>query len=83
MTSANSDVEPPDRTGNGRFEEQYSDTAFLVAIRNEGGIAGTSDVCQQVGCAYETAFKRLHTLADRGEIHRRVIGRTNLWVNDD
>lgn len=67
----------------GRYTETYPRAAFMEAIEAEGGMAGTQDVADRVGCAYETAYKKLRTLADESEISHRQVGNAYLWVVND
>lgn len=67
----------------GQYQETYPTEAFISALEAEGGSAGTQDVADRVGCSYETAYKKLRSLADDGEIDRRKVGNANLWVVED
>lgn len=63
----------------GRYSEEYPPADFVDAIQADGGATGTQDVADAVGCSYETAYKKLHELADGGTINRRKVGNVNLW----
>lgn len=68
----------------GRFTETYPPDAFVEAIRDEGGEAGTRAIAERVGCSYETAYKKLQALKDAGEVGYRQVGNAYLWeVNDE
>lgn len=67
----------------GQYSEKYPPEMFVDAIRADGGATGTQDVADTVGCSYETAYKKLHKLADDGAIVRRKVGNVNLWVVDN
>jgi uncharacterized membrane protein len=67
----------------GRYSEEYPPDSFVDAIKSDGGATGTQDVANIVGCSYETAYKKLHKLAEAGTIVRRKVGNVNLWVVDD
>lgn len=67
----------------GQFTETYPPDAFIDTIREEGGKAGTKAVAERVGCSYETAYKKLHALADAGEIDYRQVGNAYLWEAQD
>lgn len=67
----------------GQYQETYPTEAFISALESEGGSAGTQDVADRVGCSYETAYKKLRSLTEDGEIDRRKVGNANLWVFED
>jgi len=67
----------------GRYTEEYPSGDFVAAIEDASGSAGTQDVADAVGCSYETAYKKLHQLADDGTITRQKVGNANLWVVED
>jgi hypothetical protein len=64
----------------GQYTESYPRDAFLSALRAEGGMAGTNDVADQVGCSYELAYQRLRELAENGQLTRRKVANANLWM---
>ncbi len=78
---APNDRDRDDETG--QYSEEYPPGDFVDAIKADGGATGTQDVADAVGCSYETAYKKLHALADDGVIDRRKVGNVNLWVVDD
>lgn len=63
----------------GRYTGQYSTDDFLNAISVEGGIAGTGEIADYVGCAHDTAYKRLQEIEKEGLIVSRKVGNTLLW----
>jgi len=70
----------PDRDEEtGQYTGEYSTEDFLSAIRNQEGIAGTGDIADSVGCAHDTAYKRLQEMEDRGLVTSRKVGNTLLW----
>lgn len=70
----------PDRDEEtGKYTGKYSIKDFLDAIRDEGGMAGTGDVADQVGCAHDTAYKRLQNMEEQGLVSSRKVGNTLLW----
>lgn len=62
------------------FQETYPIDRFPDAIEAEGGMAGTQDVADQIGCSYELAYKRLCRLEDNGTIASQKIGNARLWI---
>lgn len=67
----------------GLYQETYPPEDFISALEAEGGSAGTQAVADRVECAYETAYKKLRSLADDDEIGRRKVGNAVLWVVDN
>ncbi|WP_312911121.1 ArsR family transcriptional regulator [Natronosalvus caseinilyticus] len=64
----------------GRYRTTYADADFLEALDVEGGMAGTQDVTDRVGCSYELAYKRLVALEDAGHVSSRKVGNARLWL---
>lgn len=62
----------------GKFAEEYPLEAFLGAL-DELGPAGTTDVSEHVGCDRRTAYLKLQSLEDDGEITSRKVGNAFLW----
>jgi len=50
----------------GRYTGQYSTDDFLNAINIKGGMAGTGEIADYVGCAHDTAYKRLQEIEEEG-----------------
>lgn len=70
----------PDRDEEtGRYTGEYSTEEFLSAIKVEGGMAGTGDIAEHVGCAHDTAYKRLQQMEREELIISRKVGNTLLW----
>jgi uncharacterized membrane protein len=70
----------PDRNEEtGRYTGEYSTEEFLSVIKTEGGMAGTGDIAEQVGCAHDTAYKRLQQMEREELITSRKVGNTLLW----
>jgi DNA-binding Lrp family transcriptional regulator len=40
---------------------------------------GTGEVAESVGCAHDTAYKRLQELEDRGVLASQKVGNTIVW----
>jgi hypothetical protein len=64
----------------GQYTESYPLDIFLSALRAEGGMAGTNDVADQVGCSYELAYQRLRELTENDQLTRQKVGNANLWM---
>lgn len=69
-----------ERENPGWYDEEYSDDEFLVALRELGGAAGTSDIADAVGCPRRTAYNRLNNLRDEGELNTQEVGSSLLWM---
>jgi Mn-dependent DtxR family transcriptional regulator len=70
----------PDRDEEtGRYTGEYSTEDFLDAINAGDGMAGTGDIADQVGCAHDTAYKRLQRMEKQGLVSSRKVGNTLLW----
>lgn len=76
----NPDDSDDERDDTGKFTEKYPASAFLDALRDLGGAAGTADVADEVGCPQRTAYHRLSNLRDDGQIDSRQVGGAMLWV---
>ena len=81
-TEMNTRMMPDRDEETGRYTGEYSTEEFLDAIRNEGGPVGTGDIAARVGCAHDTAYKRLREMSDRGLVSSRKVGNTLLWMEE-
>ena len=63
----------------GQFSEEYARPQFIEAISAIDGLATTSDVAEHVGCAHDTAYKKLQQLEADGEVTSRKAGNALLW----
>ena len=66
-------------TETGKFTSEFNDHEFLDAIRTLDGTGGTTEIADIVGCDRRTAYLRLRTLEESGEITSRSAGNTLLW----
>ncbi|NIC00247.1 helix-turn-helix domain-containing protein [Halobacterium sp. R2-5] len=74
----------PDRDEEtGRYTGEYSTEDFLNAINLEGGMAGTGEIADQVGCAHDTAYKRLQRMEKDGLVASQRVGNTLIWTVED
>ena len=70
----------PDRDEEtGQYTGEFSDDDFLNAIGAEGDMAGTGEIADHVGCAHDTAYKRLQEMEQQGLVSSRLVGNTLLW----
>lgn len=67
----------------GQYTEKYPTEKFLEAIADEGGMAGTQDVADYVGCSYETAYKKLRELENAGDVEGRKVANARVWTTPD
>jgi len=63
----------------GQYTDTYSAEAMVEAIRELGRFAGTSDVAEEVGCARDTAYKKLKKLQDENRVESRKVGGALVW----
>jgi len=75
-----SDDHSDQRDDAGKFSQKYPTSAFLDALRELDGAAGTGDVADAVGCPQRTAYHRLSNLRNKGQIDSRQVGGSMLWV---
>lgn len=64
----------------GRWVEKYTDDEFLDAIRALGGAGGTAEVAEETGAPQRTAYHRLKTLEEEGQVGSRDAGGSKLWT---
>lgn len=62
----------------GRFTEEYPRESFLQAL-SELGAAGTTDISDHVGCDRRTAYLKLQTLEEEGDVESKKVGNALLW----
>ena len=74
----------PDRDDEtGQYTDEYTVEDFESAINAEGGMAGTGEIAERVGCAHDTAYKRLKKLENDGIVSSEKVGNTLLWRLND
>jgi DNA-binding MarR family transcriptional regulator len=66
----------------GKFTEEYPLQKFLEAL-SELGPSGTTDISDYIGCDRRTAYLKLKTLEEEGEIRSRKVGNSLLWERDE
>ncbi|MFP9191388.1 transcriptional regulator [Natrialbaceae archaeon A-CW1-1] len=70
----------PDRDEDtGRYTGEYPTEEFMSAITEEGGMAGTGEIADIVGCAHDTAYKRLQKMEGEDLVSSRKMGNTLVW----
>jgi predicted ArsR family transcriptional regulator len=68
----------------GRYTGEYSRETFINIIRNSDQMLGTGEIADAVGCAHDTAYKRLQELESEGLLESQKVGNTLLWIlNED
>ena len=67
----------------GKYTTSYPDSDFIDAIQTLGGMAGTSEIAETVGCTRRTAYTRLQTLESEGQVTSRKVGNSLLWSVSD
>lgn len=74
----------PDRDQDtGRYTAEYSQAEFLRAIKGIGGAGGTQEIADEVGCIYDTAYKKLRQLEDSGKVESKKVANARLWSISD
>ena len=63
----------------GKYSTSYPDSDFLNAIQQLDGMAGTSEVAEEVGCTRRTAYTRLKSLEQDDRVASRKIGNSIVW----
>jgi len=67
----------------GRYTTSYPDSDFIDAIQTLDGMAGTSEIAENVGCTRRTAYTRLQSLESEGKVTSRKVGNSLLWSISD
>lgn len=66
----------------GRYVESVSDVEILDFV-GAHDLVGTTDVSDRFGHSQPTAYRRLRSLEEDGEIRSRSIGNARIWqIND-
>ncbi len=63
----------------GKYTTTYPDSEFIRAIQHLEGMAGTSEIAEEIGCTQRTAYTRLKSLEDQNRIESRKVGSSLLW----
>ena len=63
----------------GKYTTSYTDSEFIEAIQHLEGMAGTSEIAEEIGCTQRTAYTRLKSLEDQSRIESRKVGSSLLW----
>jgi GTP-sensing pleiotropic transcriptional regulator CodY len=64
----------------GKYTTSYSDSDFLNAINRLDGMAGTSEIAKEVGCTRRTAYTRLTSIEEKGDVTSRQVGNSLVWT---
>jgi len=67
----------------GKYTTSYPDSSFLDAIQRLGGMAGTSEIAEEVGCTRRTAYTRLKSLKKEERVNSRKVGNSLVWSVPD
>jgi hypothetical protein len=63
----------------GKYTQNYPSEDFISALEALDGAAGTSEIADEVGCAYRTAHAKLSKLEKRHKVTSRKVGNAKLW----
>ena len=67
----------------GRYTTSYPDSDFIDAIQTLDGMAGTSEIAENVGCTRRTAYTRLQSLESEGMVSSRKVGNSLVWTTTE
>lgn len=62
----------------GKFTEEFPLEEFLYTLE-EIGPAGTTEIAEQIGCDRRTAYLKLQSLEEDGDVESRKVGNALLW----
>jgi len=78
-TESDSPGRNTNRAETGLYASQYSTDTIIETLEREE-MVGTQDVADALGCVYDTAYKRLRKLEERGEVDSMKVGaRAAVW----
>jgi GTP-sensing pleiotropic transcriptional regulator CodY len=81
MNTKGDDVPGKDRDEeSGKYTASYTDSDFINAIETLDGMAGTSEIADEVGCTRRTAYTRLKSLEEKGRVESRQVGNSLVWI---
>jgi len=63
----------------GRYTDKYPPADVLAAIEGLEGRAATSEVAESIGCSRDTAYKKLQSMEDAGELASKKAGGIRIW----
>jgi GTP-sensing pleiotropic transcriptional regulator CodY len=66
----------------GKYQTGFEPADALDALEALGGMATTSEVGEEMGCARRTAYNKLRPLDEDGTISSRDAGGSRLWILD-
>ena len=64
----------------GKYTTSYPDSQFIDAIQRLDGMAGTSEIAEEVGCTRRTAYTRLQSLKTEERVNSRKVGNSLIWT---
>lgn len=64
----------------GRYVGEFLQDDFLDAIHEHDRPVGTGEIADAVGCAHDTAYKRLKHLEEVGLVSSQKVGNTLVWT---
>jgi len=67
----------------GKYTTSYPDSDFIDAIQTLDGMAGTSEIAENVGCTRRTAYTRLQSLESEGKVSSRKVGNSLVWITTE
>lgn len=79
MTPEQNDGNDRQRDEDGVYVETYPLEDFLECLEGEG-LTTTNKIADCVGASYQTAYRKLRILEDRGEVESQKLGGTRVWT---
>lgn len=83
MATVHSDMNDERNGETGRFAAKYPRSDFIEAIRAGDGGATTTEIAEYVGCPQTTAYDRLTAMQENGDVTKRSVGASVLWLLSD
>jgi len=62
----------------GKFTEEYPPQEFIQAL-DEIGPSGTTEISDHIGCDRRTAYLKLKSLEEEGEVSSTKVGNSLFW----
>ena len=62
----------------GKFTEEYPPQEFIQAL-DELGPSGTTEISDHIGCDRRTAYLKLKSLEEEGEVSSTKVGNSLFW----
>ena len=81
MAQVMTDRERDDETG--QYTDKYPPEDIIEAIRSLSGTAATSEVAEEINANRDTAYKKLRSMEEEGQVTSRLAGGIRVWSVDE